>query len=83
MIRLNLLNSIGEIWQQFRNKGLTERTCGALSDLVLFVQFRKREKHPWRSVTLSIVAGMQTLACDYTKINTPRRVFSTFLRLYK
>ena len=26
--------------------------CGALRNLVPFVQFKKREKHPWRSVTL-------------------------------
>ena len=31
--------------------------CGALSDLVPFVQFKKREKHPWRSVNFSKVAG--------------------------
>ena len=31
--------------------------CGALHDLVLFVQFKKREKYPWRSVTFSKVAG--------------------------
>ena len=31
--------------------------CGALRDLVPFVQFKKREKHPWRSFTLSEVAG--------------------------
>ena len=29
--------------------------CDALRDLVSFVQFKKREKHPWRSVTFSIV----------------------------
>ena len=28
-----------------------------LHDLVPFVQFKKREKHPRRSVTLSAVAG--------------------------
>ena len=28
--------------------------CGALSDLVPFVQFKKREKHPWRSVNFSV-----------------------------
>ena len=33
--------------------------CDALSDLVPFVQFKKREKHPWRSVTFSKVAGFQ------------------------
>ena len=29
----------------------------ALRDLVPFVQFNKPEKHPWRSVTFSKVAG--------------------------
>ena len=43
--------------------------CGALRDLVVFVQFKKREKHPWRSVNFS------------TKINTPPWVFFTFLKL--
>ena len=33
--------------------------CDVLRDLVAFVQFKKREKHPWRSVTFS------------TKTNTP------------
>ena len=31
--------------------------CDALCDLVPFVQFKKREKHTWRSVTFSKVAG--------------------------
>ena len=31
--------------------------CGALWDLVPFVQFKKREKHPCRSFTFSKVAG--------------------------
>ena len=31
--------------------------CGALRDLVQFIQFKKREKHPWRSVNFSKVAG--------------------------
>ena len=31
--------------------------CDALRDLVPFVQFKKREKRPWRSVTFSKVAG--------------------------
>ena len=30
--------------------------CDALRDLVPFVQFKKSEKHPWRSVTFSKVA---------------------------
>ena len=30
---------------------------GALRDLVPFVLFKKRGKHPWRSVSFSKVAG--------------------------
>ena len=30
-------------------------------DLVPFVQFKKREKHPWRSITFSKVAGFLQL----------------------
>ena len=30
-------------------------SCDALHGLVSFVQFRKREKHPWRSFTLLLV----------------------------
>ena len=30
----------------------------ALHDLVLFVQFKKREKHPWRSVTFSKIVDL-------------------------
>ena len=29
----------------------------ALRNLVPFLQFRKREKHPWRSVTFRKIAG--------------------------
>ena len=32
--------------------------CDVLRDLVPFVQFKKREEHPWRSVTFSKVAGL-------------------------
>ena len=31
--------------------------CDALRDLVPFAQLKKREKHPWRSVNFSKVAG--------------------------
>ena len=50
--------------------------CNALRGLVPFVQFKKREKHPRRSVTFSKVAG-------FTKSNTPPWVFFTFFKLYK
>ena len=50
--------------------------CDAWRDLVPFVQFKKREKHPWRSVNFSV-------ACNFTKINTPPWVFFKFFKLYK
>ena len=31
--------------------------CDALRNLVPFIQFKKREKHPWKSVTFSKVAS--------------------------
>ena len=33
--------------------------CDALRDLVPFVQFRKHEKHPWKSVNFSKVLGLK------------------------
>ena len=37
------------------------------------VQFKKREKHPWRSANFG----------NFTKINNPPWVFFTFFKLYK
>ena len=34
-------------------KNALKNICGALRDLVPFVQFKKREKHPWRSANFS------------------------------
>ena len=47
--------------------------CDALRNLVPFVQFKKCEKHPWRSVNFNQV----------TKSNTPPWMFFTFFKLYK
>ena len=33
--------------------------CDTLHDLVPIVQFKTREKHPWRSITFSKVAGLE------------------------
>ena len=63
----------------------------AMCNLVPFVQFRKREKHQWKSVNSSIVAGwgvltllkLQPKTCKFTKINIPRWAFFTFFKLYK
>ena len=44
--------------------GLWSPICGALRDLVPFVQFKKREKHSWRSVNFSKVADKPDLVRD-------------------
>ena len=42
---------------EYRKKITVSQICDALRDLVAFVQFKRREKHPWRSVNFSKVAG--------------------------
>ena len=39
--------------------------CGVLHDLVPFIQFKKRGKHPWRSVNISKVAGITYETLQY------------------
>ena len=51
---------------------------GALRNFVPFVQYKKREKHPWRML---ILVKLQASACNFTKINTPPWVFFTFFKL--
>ena len=46
-----------EMGTSTRNGLIKQYICDALRNLVLFVQFKIREKHPWRSVTFSTVAG--------------------------
>ena len=45
--RLVLTHSTPDPYQEFLLK------CNALCKLVPFVQFKKREKHPWRRVSLT------------------------------
>ena len=54
--------------------------CDALRDLVPFVQFKKREKYPWRSITFSKVVGF---TFNFTKSYASPLVFFTFFKLYK
>ena len=53
------------------------RKCDALRDLVLFVQFQKREKHLWRSVNFSKVAGFKP--ATLLKLTVLHGYFSLFL----
>ena len=48
--------------------------------MVPFIQFQKREKHLWRSVTFSKVEGK---AYNFTKSNISPWIFFTFFKLYK
>ena len=42
---------------RYLSDGYVDVKCDALRDLVAFVQFKKRERHPWRSVNFNKVAG--------------------------
>ena len=53
--------------------------CDALRDLVLFVQFKICEKHPWMSNLKALQVEISNLT---ESISTPR-VFSTLFKLYK
>ena len=44
--------------------------CDVLRDLIHYVQFKKREKHPWKSAT-------------FLKVTLPHGVFFTFFKFYK
>ena len=50
--------------------------CDTLRDLLPFVQFKKHEKHPWRSVTFSKVVG---LPATLLKLTLLHECFSCFL----
>ena len=61
---------------------------GALRDLMPFVQFKKRKKHPWRSVTFSKVAGFsQMIPNRATHLEAPqtslKMIAVVFFSLYK
>ena len=51
--------------------------CNALRDWLPFVQFKKREKHPWRSVNFSKVACWKTAAL--LNVTLLHECFSRFL----
>ena len=55
-------------------------TCGALRDLVPFVQFKKRENIHGGVLTL---VKFQASVYNFSKINTLPWVFFAFLKLYK
>ena len=57
-----------------------KKMCGALRDLVPFVQFKKHEKYHGGVL---ILVKLQASACKFTKINAPPWVFFTFFKLYK
>ena len=55
MISENSFGNSGE----FKLLNFQFHISDALRDLVAFAQFKKREKHPWRSVNFSKAAGFR------------------------
>ena len=49
-----------ELGMNWGNNIYKKIICEYLRDLELFIQFKKHEKHQWRNVTLSVVAGSLT-----------------------
>ena len=47
---------------------MIKSVCDALHDLVRSVQFKKREKHPWRSVTFSKITGYPWRSVTFNKV---------------
>ena len=56
-VQLRRILNIIVYYEENRVQRTTSIICVALRDLVPSAQFKKREKHPWRSVTFSKVAG--------------------------
>ena len=54
---LMLRNTVIDTAQNKKDEPYCSHMCDALRDLVPFVRFKKREKHPWKSVNFSKVAG--------------------------
>ena len=67
MLAVSIMHRRLQLW---KSGAESRHMCGALRDLLAFAQFKKHEKHPWRSVT-------------FTKSNTPPWVFFMFFKLYK
>ena len=57
------------------------KICGALRDLVPFVQFKKSEKHPWRSV--KVVQMVPNRATHHIYGGFSGNPFPTFLDNFK
>ena len=61
--------------KQFFNAAI----CVTLRDLVPCAQFKKREKHAWKSVTFKKVAGSRFLNCtNGTKLRKAPHMHMTF-----
>ena len=68
-------NCLPIIWIKWPKK-----ICGALHDLVPCAQFKKRKNIHGGGLLL---VKLQASACNFTKSNTPPRVFFTFFKLYE
>ena len=52
--KVNIRDSTAMSMEEHEPSG---QMCDALRDLIPFARFKKREKHPWKSVTFSKVAA--------------------------
>ena len=66
--------------EEMQRKLKQAKICGALRELVPFVQF-KNVKNTYGGVL--ILVKLLASACNFAKINTPPWVLFTFFKLYK
>ena len=55
--------------------------CDALRDLVSFVQFKKREKQPWRSVTFRLLKVALLHVCFSRFVNCTCKWYQIVLNI--
>ena len=71
---------VEKVWNKYQCKwwGILHTECfihcDALPDLVSLVQFKKREKHPWRSVTFSKVADLVKLQASGFRLQASEKL---------
>ena len=73
----NVENTHGEVLLSKIRESCSTSICDALHNLVPFVQFKKREKRPWRIVNFGKVVGLNP--ATLLKLTLLHGCFSRFL----
>ena len=73
-ITQEIKKSRSNFMETFLSKNFRNRTlCNALLDLVTFLQFRKREKHQWKTNGITLFHGSFSRFLNCTNGTKPRK----------